>query len=90
MHPLSSASHKQHHILIHAGSVHTICILSNYIIRAGQDHTYKVHIRYFWQRFHQIYGRMQRIYKRFWPILNFTFKYLTQLLMLLLGAILQT
>ena len=34
--------------------------------RVGQNHIYTVHIRYFWQGIHQIYG----VYIRFWPTLE--------------------
>ena len=40
------------------------------ICRVGQDHKYTVHIRYFWQGNHQIYGHIRCIYIRCWPTLG--------------------
>ena len=41
-------------------------ILKCIISRVGQNHIYTVHLRYFWQGNHQIYG----VYIRFWPTLT--------------------
>ena len=39
------------------------------MVRVGQNHTYTVYTRYFWQVNYQNYGHVRRIYIRFWPTL---------------------
>jgi len=42
---------------------HHVCVLCVFCIcRVGQNHTYTVYIRYFWQGHHQIYGHIRCIY----------------------------